>query len=52
MNGVSNHGRGRAENDVKKFHHVGMVKQVLDVEFWILDGGIAARPLWRVTGGE
>ena len=21
MNGVSNHGRGRAENDVKKSHH-------------------------------
>ena len=33
MNGVSNHGSGRAENDVKKSHHGVVVKQILDVRF-------------------
>jgi len=32
MDGVSDHGRGRAENDVKKSPH-GVVKQILDVGF-------------------
>jgi hypothetical protein len=32
VNGVTNHGRGRAENDVKKSHHGG-VEQDLDVGF-------------------
>jgi hypothetical protein len=33
VNGVSNHGRGRAENDVEKSHHVGVVKKILDAGF-------------------
>jgi hypothetical protein len=33
MDGVSNHGRGRADNDVKKSHHGVVVKKILDVGF-------------------
>jgi len=33
MDGVSDHGSGRAENDVEKSHHGVVVKQILDVGF-------------------
>jgi hypothetical protein len=33
VNGVSNHGGGRAENDVKKSPHGVVVERILDVGF-------------------
>jgi hypothetical protein len=40
MDGVSDHGRGRAENDVKKSPHGEAVKKILGDGFWMLDFGL------------
>jgi hypothetical protein len=47
VNGVSDHGGGRAENDVKKSHHGGVKREVAAVSLLVTSGG-----LWNRTKAE